>query len=72
MPPIMKGREDNHSINNPTNEPIRIQCENALEIKGKYNEFVMVQDKLITLYIFHKSCPYESRVLSNNNIVQNV
>ena len=24
----------------------------------------MVQDKLITLYIFAKSCPYESRVLS--------
>ena len=24
--------------------------------KIKYNEFCIVQDKLVTLYIFHKSC----------------
>ena len=33
----------------------------------EYNECCIVQDMLITLYIFHKSCPYESRLLSNNN-----
>ena len=53
--------------NRPHYEPIRIQCENALVDKGKYNKFSIIQDELITLYIFHKPCLYESKVLSNNN-----
>ena len=54
-----------HSISNY--EPIRGQCGNTLVAKGKYNEFCVVQDKLITLLFSLKSCPYESMVLFNNN-----
>ena len=47
--------------------PISIQCANALVAKGEYDEFSIVHNKLITLYIFHESCSFESRVFSYNN-----
>ena len=40
---------------------------NVLVAKGKYNECNIIHNKLITLYVFHKSCPFESRVLFYNN-----
>ena len=33
--------------------PIRIQCVNALVDKENYNEFRIIDNKLITLIIFH-------------------
>ena len=46
----------------PHYAPIRIQYVNVLVNKGKYNEFSIIHNKQITLYVFHKS-----RVLSFNN-----
>ena len=40
---------------------------NALVDTGKYNEFSVTQNKLIMFSHFHKSCPFESRILSYNN-----
>ena len=41
---------------------------NALVDKAKYNEFSIVGDKLVTLYIFfNTSCPFESKVFSYSN-----
>ena len=42
---IMKGWNQK-----PHYAPVRIQCENALVDKGKYDGFCIVQGKLITLY----------------------
>ena len=44
------------------------QCINALVDKIKYNEFSVIHNKLIMLYIFfNKSFPFEYMVLSYNN-----
>ena len=47
--------------------PIRIQCVNAFVNKNFFYEFSSVHNKLITLYFFHRVCPFESNVLSYNN-----
>ena len=46
----------------PHHTPIIMHCINALIDKGNYNEFNIIHNKIITLYLFYKSL-----VLSYNN-----
>ena len=50
----------------PYYAPIRSQCVNASVDKGKYTEFSISHNKIITFFFFHKSCPFESRLLFYN------
>ena len=51
----------------PHYAPIRTQGVDELVDKCKYNEFLIIHYKLITLYSLHKSCSFDYMVLSYNN-----
>ena len=44
-------------------DPIRIQHINGSIDKEVYNKFIVVNKRVITLYLFHKSCRFESTVI---------